>query len=127
MPGHKNATKNNKDKPMSLCCLGFDSDLYQYDLIFPNRMSPDWREFIEAHGIYREKLGDLIKGAIDVGGGRVYLSHRCSKLGKDGRCTIYKNRPKICRDYVCKHPECKFKDLCEKSAREEQNSIQGQQ
>jgi Fe-S-cluster containining protein len=121
----KNVIENKyKDKLLPLCCLGFDSDLYQYDLIFPERMSPDWREFIETHGIYNEKLGDLIKGAKDLGGGKVSISHRCPKLGENGRCTIYENRPKICRNYVCKFPQCKFKDLCEKSAREEQNRIQ---
>ncbi len=108
---------------MPLCCLGFDSDLYQYDLIFPERMSPDWKEFLDAHGIFNEKLADLIKGAIDVGGGRVHLSHKCQKLGEDGRCTIYENRPKICRDYVCKKPECQFRALCEKSARQQQEKV----
>lgn len=94
---------------MPLCCLGFDTDLYQYDLIFPERMSPDWKEFLDAHGIFDEKLGDLIKGAVDLGGGKVGLPHRCAKLGEDGLCTIYENRPKICRDYVCKKSDCRFK------------------
>jgi Fe-S-cluster containining protein len=116
-------SNKNTNKPMPLCCMGFDTDLYQYDLIFPDRMSPDWRKFLEVHGIYNEKLGDLIKGAVDLGEGKVHISHRCPKLADDGKCTIYEHRPKICRDYVCKYPQCKFKDLCEKSVRKQNKKL----
>lgn len=113
--------KPKKNKPMPICCLGFDTDLYQYDLIFPERMSPSWKEFLEAHDIYNETLGDLVKGAIDVGNGKVYISHKCPKLLEDGRCSIYENRPQVCRQYVCGKPDCQFKDLCQKSAREREH------
>jgi len=102
-------SNENINKPVPLCCTEFDTDLYQYDLIFPERMSPDWKEFIEAHGIQNEKLGDLIKGAIDLGEGKVRLFHKCSKIEEDGRCTIYENRSRICREYICKKPECNLK------------------
>lgn len=28
-----------------------------------------------------------------------YCRYSCPKLGVDGRCTIYENRPQLCRDY----------------------------
>jgi Fe-S-cluster containining protein len=40
-----------------------------------------------------------VEGGPEVG--RTYSAWlwRCTKLGSDGRCTIYETRPQLCRDY----------------------------
>jgi Fe-S-cluster containining protein len=81
------------------CCL--DIELEPLQLIFPERTDADWREFIDARGLDITFFGDLIKGAVDMGNGKVRIYHRCRMLLDDGRCGIYETRPQICRDFDC--------------------------
>lgn len=50
-----------------------------------------------------ERVGQWTAPADDGDGdaGRVYSAwrFRCTALGEDGRCTIYENRPQLCRDF----------------------------
>jgi Fe-S-cluster containining protein len=102
-------TKENKsEKP--LCCASIDINIY--DLLFPEKMDVRGLEFTAAHGIENEKLGDLIKDAIDLGNGMVKIQHVCQKLTKDGKCSIYDEQPQICKDWICGNKEC---DFCKKN------------
>ena len=88
------------------CCQDFDITLV--DLIFPDRMTPEGREFVTAHGIGTTPLWAI--QATDMGNGLVKVHHRCDKLNDDGSCSIYEDRPQICRDFQCstRHDcECK--------------------
>lgn len=90
------------------CCTDFELEPVQ--LIFPERTGDDWQEFITAHGISTAKFGELIKGALDMGNGKVRLYHRCQQLQDDGRCAIYETRPQICRDFDCsRRSDCQCK------------------
>lgn len=105
---------NEPIKKLPLCCQEFDIDLY--DLVFPDHLPKEGREFVKIQEIYKKPLGELIRGAIDMGNGKVKIFHRCPKLGDDGLCTIYATRPQICRAYVCQKPECPFRDICLKNS-----------
>ena len=88
----------------SRCCE--DLDIRLEDLIFPERMPAEGREFCDAHGLWGSSLGQLRVRAVDLGGGRVKLRHRCQSLMVDGRCAIYETRPVICQEFQCdKHAE----------------------
>jgi Fe-S-cluster containining protein/glycosyltransferase involved in cell wall biosynthesis len=88
------------------CCLELDID--PMDLIFPERVSERGREFMNAMDVSQCKIGDLIDGALDLKNGQVKLRHRCSKLNADGSCSIYDNRPVVCREWTCNGKECGF-------------------
>jgi Fe-S-cluster containining protein len=81
------------------CCM--DMDIDPLDLIFPERLSPEGKEFIEAHGIFEIPLRDLLSDAENLGNGMLKIRHRCDMLNDDGLCRIYETRPKICRDFDC--------------------------
>ena len=90
------------------CCT--DMDILLTDLLFPERMSAEGMEFVQAHGLDHVKLEDLRRGVIDLGSGMVKILHVCDKLGSDGRCTIYERRPAICRAFDCKsRADCRCK------------------
>jgi Fe-S-cluster containining protein len=44
----------------------------------------------------------------DDGTWNLKFQSECTKLGKDGRCGIYKERPQICRSYPPTDRECEF-------------------
>jgi Fe-S-cluster containining protein len=72
-----------KCKNCSRCCQ---------DIALPyGEANEDEKRWIEYHGIevLKNKFGSFIK-----------ISLPCSKL-KDNRCSIYKERPEICRWYDC--------------------------
>ncbi|MBN1419457.1 MAG: YkgJ family cysteine cluster protein [Planctomycetes bacterium] len=53
---------------------------------------------------------------VDEGKWHLQVSTNCKKLAPDGRCTIYENRPAVCRDHGTEE-ECEFTgpvdvDLC---------------
>jgi len=81
------------------CCL--DIDINTIDLVFPERMSVEGQEFVMAHGLSDETLTNLFANAIDLGGGKVKIFHRCMQLQDDGSCAIYASRPKICAEFDC--------------------------
>jgi Fe-S-cluster containining protein len=86
------------------CCSGFrlvDIDgeartfwAYNWRQAATQKMAEEGLPFLplEAGHRYKEK------------GGRawVYPSFTCPKLGPDGRCTIYADRPKLCRIFIPK-------------------------
>lgn len=47
------------------------------------QLSPDHKTWLLLHGKQKE--------------GMIELDCKCKKLGKDGKCTIYENRPDMCR------------------------------
>jgi len=94
--------------PKPKCCLSLDISFQ--DLIFPDKLDARGKEFIDARDLGNKKLGDLVKGAVDIGNNMVKLQHRCPKLDERGACSIYENRPAICRDWVCEDKACGFCD-----------------
>lgn len=47
-------------------------------------------------------IGEILNKWVDeFGTGREYgvVLFTCPKLGKDGRCTIYENRPEVCKSF----------------------------
>ena len=81
------------------CCGDFHINFL--DLIFPERLPAEGKEFLDIHGIWEIPLRDLLKDAVNNGDGTVEVYHRCDMLRDDGLCSIYANRPKICKDYDC--------------------------
>jgi Fe-S-cluster containining protein len=86
------------------CCMDLELELKQ--LLFPQNLSPDDLEFIEAHGLGNMTLTEIQSRALDLGiqanGERKFrLRHRCAQLMDDGRCGIYETRPAICRAFDC--------------------------
>lgn len=87
------------------CCTDFDISLN--DLFFPERMTQDGWEFIQAHDISRMTLIEIQSRSIDMGNGTVKIKHRCAQLQDDGRCGIYATRPQLCRGFDCStKPDC---------------------
>lgn len=86
-------------KHLPACCT--DMDIALEHLIFPERMSEEGQEFVEVHGLDTKQLKTLRKNAIDMGNGIVKIKHRCSKLLDSGQCSIYNQRPTICRTFDC--------------------------
>lgn len=66
--------------PCSKCCE---------DIIIPlgYKIPEDMKRWIELHGIETESKA-------------IKLKVSCLKL-KDGKCSIYEDRPDICREYIC--------------------------
>lgn len=94
------------------CCM--DMDISLYDLMFPDHMSVEGREFVKAHGIGHEQLNTLRSNAVDLGNGMIKLYHRCARLAEDGSCNIYPVRPAICKRFECatrNDCECKVAHL----------------
>lgn len=84
------------------CCL--DMDISVMDLIFPERLQPEGREFFNAHGLDSLTVTErdlLIARGTDMGAGVVKIRHRCAQLTDAGRCAIYADRPAICRNFDC--------------------------
>ena len=72
---------------------------------YPNSMSKDKEyKFLEVRST----------GWVEIGDGMRYfiLPQPCPKL-KDGKCTIYKNRPEICREYPTKVKPNIWETKCE--------------
>ena len=78
-----------------------DFDIALIDLLFPEKLNEDGREFYNAHGIDSTTFRKLRKNAEDVGNGIVKIKHRCNQLSDNGRCQIYETRPQICRNFDC--------------------------
>jgi len=77
-------------------------DIDLLDLAMPERLTPEGREFVEAHGIFQVPVGELMRLAVYQGKRIVKIRHVCQKLDiQTGKCTIYESRPKICRDFDC--------------------------
>ncbi len=67
------------------------------------------RAYMKVAGLPFEPLEVL--QVFETAEGRKYgnYSFTCPKLGDDGRCTIYENRPQLCRDYKAgQDPLCVF-------------------
>jgi len=56
------------------------------------RMPPDERRWAEMRGV--------------ITGNRFRIRSKCSNLGDDGRCKIYKSRPQVCAEYKCGGEMC---------------------
>lgn len=83
-----------------------DLDLELRQLLFPETLDDDGREFVAAHGLELMPLFELRGRVMDLGLAangerRVKLRHRCAQLTDDGLCGIYESRPAICRAYSC--------------------------
>jgi Fe-S-cluster containining protein len=99
---------------ISACCKDFDID--PLDLLFPERMNADGLEFMKVHGVFDETIEDLVGAATILENGFIKIQHKCAKLNDNGLCSIYANRPKICRDFDCnlrKDCDCKGKGICQ--------------
>jgi Fe-S-cluster containining protein len=81
------------------CCT--DLEILLTDLLFPEQMTPQGRYFLSVHGLGNLSLAQLQESSLNLGEGRIRISHRCSKLQDDGLCSIYNSRPQICRDFEC--------------------------
>ena len=64
------------------CCVNVYLPFYADD---------DEKRWLEYHGI------EVIKNDI---GTFIKINNKCSKL-KDGKCSIYEERPNVCRKYNC--------------------------
>jgi len=67
-------------KDCSKCC----EDIWLPLAVTPNE---DIKRWIELHDI-------------EVKGNKARIKNKCSKL-KDGRCSIYEDRPNNCREFIC--------------------------
>ena len=84
------------------CCMDLDIDVM--DFLFPDRLNPEGREFVDAHwpeGVAWMDTVQLLRAGQYMGAGIVKLKHRCAQLQDDGRCGIYATRPAICRAFDC--------------------------
>lgn len=84
------------------CCMDLDIDVM--DLIFPNRLPPEGREFVSAHGLEWLTVTErdtLLAAGTYQGKGIIKIKHRCAQLQDDGHCGIYATRPAICRTFDC--------------------------
>lgn len=94
-----------KSNPCALCCR--DMDILPMDLLFPSKMTPEGREFVEAHGLLDLPLSIIMQNARLLDNGMIKIFHQCDQLDENGLCTIYDDRPKICREYRCEtRKEC---------------------
>jgi len=94
MPDKNNAKMNSSEKNANLCegcslCCGY--------ITIPIRPPNDRRSIEEIrwwllHGVYIF-VGDNGKWMIEV-------PNRCQKLGTDGRCKEYSNRPDVCINHT---------------------------
>ena len=83
------------------CCEDFVID--PAHLLFPERMNEIGQAFVRTHGIDYVALGTLRQGAVVEPGtpGHVRIKHRCQWLTDENLCSIYEQRPQICRDFDC--------------------------
>lgn len=81
------------------CCT--DLDISFTDLLFPENMSPEGKEFVRAHELPAATLRQLQRDATLLPNGLVKIKHRCAQLRDDGKCAIYDTRPVICREFNC--------------------------
>lgn len=103
MRKRKKKMSDNKPIPVTnlpMCCTDMDIDMLH--LFFPERMSPEGRAFVEAHGISKVPLAELARLAVYQGKRIVKIRHVCDQLDlTTGLCKIYENRPLICRQFDC--------------------------
>lgn len=94
------------------CCSGFVLNLPVFDEV-------TWREDAVAalarHGIdYMVPAGRFFSPST---GGMDTIRYHCTRIGTDGRCTDYENRPQLCHDYqagqdmLCAMHEFKLKGI----------------
>lgn len=92
------------------CCTDFEID--PIDLLFPQRMGPEGRAFVEAHGVDKltlPQIRKMLEGAPRNDKGWFRVEHRCNQLNDDGTCKIYETRPQICRTFSCAtRSDCTF-------------------
>lgn len=92
------------------CCMDFDIQIEE--LFFPEKLSEGGREFLRVHGVDRITLSELRRSMTYLGAGIVKIKHRCAMLMDDGSCSIYLNRPIICREFDCRRrTDCACKGL----------------
>lgn len=77
----------NCDICVGACCEAFA--VKESDLRLPDADTLHW---FGLHGVKRD--------------GWITLECRCTKLSPRGRCTIYDDRPQVCRDFRPGGPEC---------------------
>jgi len=82
--------------PNCLVCRGACCE----DLVFPSKgLTPPTKAFLEV------RCGGVVTLRGEDEG--FVVDARCSKLGADGLCTIYDDRPLICAVYVAGGDACK--------------------
>ena len=78
-----------------------DFNIDPLHLFFPDMLPEDGKAFMKAHGIEDLSLEELTKDSVALPDGNILIRHRCKKLTNKGLCSIYEDRPKICRDFDC--------------------------
>ena len=77
------------------CCRGF-----ALNLTFPRE---NWKQDADKdmaeRGLPFVAMSPVIESISDAGGA-VLVRFACNKLGKDGRCSDYENRPILCQTYA---------------------------
>jgi len=68
-------------------------DIGYMELLFPHR----YLKGADLAWYYEHELDQVVQKNATI-----KLLHRCDQLAPNGRCTIYENRPKICRDFDCR-------------------------
>lgn len=69
-------------------------------LLFPYNRTPEEQKFLDAHGVLSIPLKDL--QVDEVNDLFVKVTHRCNRLTPEGLCSIYPERPEVCRLFDCK-------------------------
>lgn len=92
-PG-KDFLKAHNIKPTEL--LSFECQGMTYNITLLGLQRPDLYLDIEGQRFYQVHLDALVRA-----NARVKVLHRCEKLSPDGLCTIYANRPAVCRAFDC--------------------------
>ena len=63
-------------------------------LPYPNIPNKDMERWLKFH-------------KIEIKNGSIIIYNKCDKLTDDGLCSIYEDRPQLCRDYDCtRKKEC---------------------
>ncbi len=101
----------------SKCCQDFDIE--PMHLLFPEMfLTEDAQYFMKAWNLERLTLEELRESIEVLTFNKVKVRVPCDKLTPEGLCSIYEQRPQLCREYRCETRHIMAKtDQCEPERR----------
>lgn len=80
------------------CCNDFV--IAYAKLLIPSNRTAEEQKFLDFHGVLDVPIAALqLEEVNDL---MVKVRHRCDKLTPAGLCSVYENRPDVCRAFDCK-------------------------